>query len=455
MTWKYACLPMMFLAFAATCLAQGKKGQTKATTTSSRNEPDRYLNRPVYFVGPNNTPTYIRPPIIHGYNPRVRVQFEPRLPWNLTLPSSVWDTLPPSLGMRDASQTTYSIWVPRTYRHAIPHPAVLFISNKAFPDEATFWDPLCHKYNILFIQVHPVGPNMTPIGRMQVALDVFDDVRRRMAIDTDRFYIAGFQQGAATALDLAYSFPEYVGGAIAIGGAASPRQEPWLRDRARDRLNLALVTSPTDPLQMEMESLRANTLKDLGMTAQIWKAPWNASGNPPLPTLEQVWAWMEMGVPRRRQLALKYPTTRVSEGQAVPGLTFATLLLEEARARLKNPAEKEIGLMVLEGIQDRWRGSEPARLAGQMLDDWDKKSKTPWKTIYQSRQQTYWSSEAAGTERILKASLTSRDAFRKSNMVKELISLYEQIEKLDPQSPEGLAASRKLEEWKKQLPESR
>jgi pimeloyl-ACP methyl ester carboxylesterase len=406
--------------------------------------------RRVYYPWPGNG--LVRPPIVHGNNPRVRVLLPSRLDWTYAASAAALGTAPPEARPHDATQTVYQLWVPRSYKHAAPHPLVLFISPKQFPDEWGSWIDVCSKHGVMFAAVPGGGSNAHPALRLRVALDVLDDLRRRMAIDTDRVYVGGYAEGARTACELAFAYPEFVGGVVAIGGASSPRQEPWMRERMKERLSVAYVTGGLDPARREIEVFRHPVTRDLGARTRLWSVPMAANAMPASAVLEDAYLWLEAGLAGRRALMAASPTSKMAVGVVPPAEAWAQGVLEEAKARLKDRGRREAGLMLLAGLAERWAGGETARKAAKLLEAHDERGKGKWQDVYNRQQVRFAFLEAKAFADYVEGPLPVRDLARKPALLQELAGLWELVEKYGPDTDEGREAGRRLEELRKQLP---
>lgn len=418
------------------------------TMADANNDAKNRPRRIYYYPAPGT----IRPAIIPGNNPRVRVQLEPRLDWTFPLPLAVQATTPREFMLHDSSQTIYQLWVPRTYRHAVPHPAVVFVSSKPVPEELLAFDALCRKYDMLFAVAYNGGDLAHPALRMRLTLDVLDDLRRRMNIDTDRLYVGGASEGAKTACDLAFAYPEFVGGVFAIGGASSPRPEPWMRDRMNARLSVAVITGEFDPARREIEVIRFPVLRDLGARTRLWIVPRQTNVLPVAAILEDAFLWMEAARGIRRAQMITAPTLRVNDGSAPIADLWASAMVDEAAARLKDRRLEESGILQLEGIMRRWRGSDAAMRAAKLLEEHDAKAKVKWKQLYDRKQLQFAYLEAKSLDQFLSLPLAPRDLLRKPVLLQELLALWEQVERAGEDTNEGKEATKRLAALRKLMP---
>src|SRR5262249_7469288 len=156
---------------------------------------------------------------------------------------------------------SYHLMLPPGFSADRPIGLVLHLSASSAPEDFLAWEGVCRRYGLVLASPVGVGDDVHAGLRLRTAFAVLDDLRQRMLIETDRIYICGTGQGALTASQIAYSFPEFVGGLVAVGGATSLRAEPWLRDRVRERLSVALLAGQMDPGRHELERVRASVLK--------------------------------------------------------------------------------------------------------------------------------------------------------------------------------------------------
>lgn len=395
---------------------------------------------------------YRRPPIVAGFNPFVRVLHEPRFDWSFAQPLEDFTNPAASPGaLHDSSQTAYQLWVPNTYRHAVPHALVLWVSAKPAPDEQMVWDTVCRRHGLLFAAAHQGGNAVHPSRRMRLTMDVLDDIRRRMNVDTDRIYVGGQGEGGRTACDLAYAYPEFVGGVLAVGGAAPLRQEPWLRDRAHERLSVALVCGELDPARREMEVLRAPSLRDAEVRHRLWSLPrWGAVMSP-APILEEILVWLETPRLARRTHSIRYPGTRMAEGAFPSPDLWSNGLVEEAKVRLKEARTRDSGLMLLEGVARRWKGTPAAARAEKMLAEHNARDKATWQSVFDRRQTRFLHSEATALDAYLAGPLPPRDLFRKRDLLQASLVVWEAVERHGGNGKEAQQATRRLEQLRQQV----
>jgi predicted esterase len=416
-------------------------GATTPTATKTPAPTLRYVP-PVY--------RRYRDEIVAGLNPSVRVQAPARFDWAwATPPGLVVQTPKEVMAGYDSTRTRYQLFVPVSYKHARSSPLILFLSSADIPDEFASWATVCRKHDVLYASAHEAGDNCPATKRLRIALDVFDDIRRRMNVDTDRVYLGGFSEGARTACEAVYAFPEFAGGLVAVGGASPLRGEPWLRDRVQERLSIALLTGNLDYSRGEMESYRFPVLHELQVRSKLW-VPRVGHAMPPASVLEEVFVWLEADSIRRKALGQAYPTARVAEGAFPSPQSWSNRLVEEAKGRLAVEKTRDSGLMQLEGVVRRWKGSEGAIAAEKILAE-NAAGAGAWQNVYVRRQQEFFFQEAKGMDAYLDGPLSPRDPRRKVSLIRISLDLWKQVLDSGADTREGKLAKTRVEELKRLL----
>jgi predicted esterase len=386
--------------------------------------------------------------IVPGLNPRVRVLAPTRFDCEWALPPGLAALTPKEVMTGyDPTQTCYQLFVPANFRLARSSRLILFVSASASPEEFSSWAAVCRKYDVLYASPHEAGDNTPAAKRLRIALDVLDDIRRRLNVDTDRVYIGGLSEGGRTASEVAYAFPEFIGGLVAVGGASPLRGEPWMRDRVRERLSVALVTGQLDFARAEMENYRYPVLHDLEVRSKLW-IPNVGHTLPPPRVLEEVYLWLEADVAGRRALGAKYPLARIPEGSYPAIDTWSNGVVEEAKDRMKADATRDSGLMQLEGVVRRWKGSEAARIAEKILAE-NAAGARAWQNVYARRQQDFFFREAKAMDAYLDGALPPRDQRRKAGLLRVSLELWQQVLDHGPDTVAGQKAKKRVDELKK------
>ena len=352
----------------------------------------------------------------------------PRLDWRFAAPPGLAEALPkPGNGNFAAqAQDTYQLLLP-------PVPPgrsvglVLHLSASSSPDDALAWGPVCRKHGLIFACPLGVGDTANGAARLRIAVAVLDDLRRRYAIDTDRIYLSGASAGAATAAQIAFSWPEACGGLLAIGGAASLRGEPYLRQRVRRRLSVACVVGALDPARHEVERYRFPVLRDADVKARLTVLPGLGKGLPAAVLLEQQLLWLESGRAARQALAKASPTLRLAEKAMPAPAEWSKGLLDEAKADLKAGRGVKDALMVLHGVAAGWPLLPAGRDAKKALDAHDRVSRIKWADLYNQRQTAHYGREANALDDFLKLMLAVRGGGRIAAGLKPVaIQMWEQ-----------------------------
>jgi predicted esterase len=382
--------------------------------------------------------------IVPGLNTRVRVLAPTRFDWEWAMPPGLLAITPKEVMVGyDPTQTTYQLFVPHNYRLARSSPLVLFLSTSASPEELSSWAAVCRKYDVLYASPHEAGDTCPAAKRLRIALDVLDDVRRRLNVDTDRVYIGGLSEGGRTACEVAYAFPEFIGGLVAVGGASPLRGEPWMRDRVVERLSVALVTGQLDFAKGEMETYRFPILRDLEVRSKLWM-PHIGHTMPPSRVVEEIYLWLEAEAANRRALGVKYPLARIPESSYPATDAWSVGVVDEAMARMTADKTRESGLMQLQGVVQRWKGSEGARAAEKILAD-NAAGARAWQNVYARRQQDFFFREAKALDAYLDGPLPPRDERRKAALLRMALELWKQVLDHGADTDEGRKAKRRVD----------
>jgi predicted esterase len=404
--------------------------------------------RPIYAIPPPRVPAR---PVGPGFHARLRVVFPGRFDWAFAVPPGGLAGEAPKEATDYASgRQFYQLYVPRGYNLRQRYPLVLFLSPRDDPNEFKGWEALCDKYGIVYAAPYDAGDGCAPARRVRIALDVFDDVRRRVRLDTDRVYLAGFAGGARAACELAFAVPEAFGGVLACSGGAVPRMEPWVRDRVKERLSVALLAGEVDTDRAALERRFHPLLKDCGVRTRLWVVPRQGHTLPAPAVLEEAYLWLEGAVGERRALPRAYPASRLSDSGVPRPEAWSRALLEEGVARLRDPATQESGLMQLEGVATRWKGTPGARQAERALELYNGGGKR-WQDVYARRQQEYAYRRAKAFSAWLEGPLPERDARRKGELIREGIEEWARVARFGEGTKEGREAKERVERLRKEL----
>jgi hypothetical protein len=360
-----------------------------------------------------------RPAHVPGLHPRVRVMAPTRFDWASVLPPGE-----AKLAEHVSTRTFYSLYVPPTYGPRAGQPFLLFLPADDQPADLKTWEPICRKYGVVFAAPHDTGKGGTEVKRVRIALDVLDDVRRRLHIDTDRCYLAGAGGGARTACRVSFAFPEAFGGTLAIGGGAPPPLGPERRQRVQERLSVALLHGERGPGAAEVERFLFPLLRDGGAQVRRWSCPGADRAQPGASTLEEAFLWLESSLPRRQLLGAVRPASRLANGAVPSPEEWAKALLQEGRQRLRVEGTRVSGLMQLAAVTTRWPGSAAAAEAGRELTAYNARARAPWQDVSREEQLRFAYRQARAFDAYLPFGLAGLDAAGQARLAREGLAYW-------------------------------
>ena len=263
----------------------------------------------------------------------------------------------------DFAQQRYQLFVPQGYDAARPWPLVVFLSPG---DDPLGWPALkqiCHEHHCFFCAAYGAGASNSLALRTRIVLDVFDDLRRRYRIDPDQTYLAGVTSGARLAFTLAFAFPEYCAGVLGIGAADDFHPLEYLRWRVRERLSLALLTSPVDPGLRLLRDYYQPFWTDLDIRNRLWNTKPTRTGLPSAEVLAEAMTWLIKDLPRRRADRKTAPGLVASADEMPIDRIAATRMLEAAETDLDNAERIYRSQLLLQGLISRYPATEAATQA--------------------------------------------------------------------------------------------
>jgi pimeloyl-ACP methyl ester carboxylesterase len=431
-----------------------------ALTTSGAHEPQfttPYAPGPLVLptdaptgYQPTDAPTGYQPTDAPtGHQPRVKVGAATRIDWtfcvstrSLAQPPESW--LPPDY---DSRKQLYELFVPSDYDPRQTYAVVLFISAGTGPAGWAEWQPTCQEQRIIFASPYGAGNNIPAAQRCRIVLDVLDDVRRNYRTDPDRTYLSGFSGGGRVAGRIAFSLPEHFGGVVSVGSSGEFRTEEWLRQRLIDRFSVALVTGEKDFNRGECELYKGPWLSEVGVRAKVWVVPGQGHAIPGDGQFAEVFQWLEDDLPRRRELAKKFPGTRIAGDAAGSRDERSNALLAEGKQRLEAKKTVSSGLLLLRGCVVRFDGLPAAAAALRIVAEYEARSEKPWDEERNNERRHFTYGKALGLTRYATSDLL-RDPSQRRTMAGEALQLWEALLK-DEKYPRGVA------EAKKRIPELR
>lgn len=319
------------------------------------------------------------PELAPGHHGDVRVLAPGRLDWTFVTRHQSLDPEPTSLMQHYVStDQRYELYVPPGYDRHKYYPLLIHVTPGGGSDAWGIWQHVGQRHGIFVAGPHNAGNGVPMPHRCRVILDVLDDVRRRFPIDPDRTYISGTSGGGNASSRIAFALPELFGANIAIVGTWNLRPEPMLRRRVRERLSVAIVTGAGDFNGPELAREFYPILVAHHARARLWLYPDMGHEVPNPARLEEIFQWVEAGLPDRRANAAAFPASRLVE--PLTPAAWSTALLLEAGERLKLPGATS-GLFVLQGVADRWKGLPAADTAERLLKEFDAHAPAPWDKI--------------------------------------------------------------------------
>jgi len=316
---------------------------------------------------------------IVGHQPDVKVKAPTRIDWVFAV-SNQSPAAPPANWLADYDSTaqSYERYVPQSLKPNESPGLILFISPSDRATGLAAFRSICDSQRLIFASPHAAGNNVDTRQRIRTVLDVLDQLRRDFPIDPDRTYIGGFSGGGRIACAIGFSLPEYFGGVIPVCAAGDLREEPWLRQRARERLSVAHLTGESDFNRGEVERFRGPMLAEVGVRSKVWVAPRTGHAIPTTPDVKEALEWLEQALPQRRQLADQFPASRLGSQDAPTREQSAQRLLAEGELRLKKPATRYSGLMQVKGVLERWPDLKTAQKAQSILLEFERGDDRTW-----------------------------------------------------------------------------
>jgi len=367
-----------------------------------------------------------------GAQPKVKVSAPTRLDWTYVLSTKSLEK-PPANWLPadyDSTKQVYDLYVPTDYDAKKSYPVVLFVSPGDGPGGVKEWEPVCKQKGIIFAAPHGAGNNCPTQRRVRIVLDVLDDVRRNFNTDADRTYITGFSGGGRIAGGIAHALPEYFGGMAPICATGDLRDEAlWLQHRLIDRLSVALVTGESDFNRGECERFKGPWLTEMGVRTKVWVVPKLGHGVPGAATLTEVYDWLEAGLPKRRELAKKYPATTVASKSAPGRAEIAASMVQEGKQRLQAKETTYSGLMLLLGCALRFDGVPAAKEAKDLCLEYAGKPVKPWEEENANEERRFALAKVRGLDAYASGPLPDQYAKQRGDMAKAAIELWTEFVK--------------------------
>ena len=355
--------------------------------------------------------------------PQMRVKDETRLDWTFAVSNrSLKDA--PADWLKDYKSTDqrYALYLP-PHKSNDAIPLVIFVPAGPTPIAWAFWKSFFQQRGIAYAEPYKAGNKCPGIQRTRIVLDVLDDVRRRANIDTDRTYIGGYSGGGRVACAIAFALPECFGGVVPACAGGDLRAESWLRQRAKDRLSVALLTGETDFNRAEVERYRTPILENLGIRSRTWTVRRLGHTLPAERTFRQAFDWLEEGLAQRREFAKKYPAGRIGHPTRDQ---WSAKLLAEAKLRIKDDDARYTGMMQLKGIMNRWPDTPSGMEARELVDYWHNESDR-WAKEDVSEQREFLHIKARAATAFATGPMPRGRAAFQSGYAKNAIDLWKKL----------------------------
>ena len=325
----------------------------------------------------------------------------------------------------DSTTQFYSLVLPKHYDRTKPSPVLLFISPGKDPAGIKQWAATCQELGVLLASPHNAGNKCPTRQRTRIIMDVLGDLRTKHNIDPDRCYLGGFSGGARMACSIAFALPEYFGGVLPVCAGGELRSETYLRHRVIDRLSVAQLTGDTDFNRGEVERLHQTELSNLGVRCKTWVATDCSHRIPNANVFTKAIEWLEEDVPRRQQLAKKWPTSR--QPITLTRKQWSDRLLDEAKKRLDDPDTLYSGLMQLKGIHIRWIGSDASRQAKLLLTLHEQEDDLNWQAEDILQQLQGMTAKARALDAYGSGPLPKQYANQKNSILEAAVSHWQAI----------------------------
>jgi hypothetical protein len=420
------------------------KEQQPTPAAPEQKQPDHGPTKPMAQAQPTPAaalPHTGLPALPAGYHPLVHVQSPGRLDWNFVVNTYSLDPTA-ALQMPGYSSTaqSYELYIPPLRRPVQPLGMILHVSCAQTSDGWVYFQKICQKHGIVLAGVNGAGNAVAPAMRTRIVLDVLDDVRRRLPIDPDRTYITGGSGAGHEACSIVHALPEYFGGVMGMCGAWNLRAEQMLRQRMTERISEAVVTGGSDFNRPELQYEFFPILLAQGIRSRLWLYPEMGHSVPNGARLEQIFEWLEAGLPQRRAMSALFPASRLAQGLSPQEWSTAVLL--EACQRTELPGGVISGLFELQEVVDRWQGLPAADVAQKLLAEFDETSPVPWKEIYRTERLQFRYLQAKMFDGTLSRPPMPGYSVPRINLLLIGIDLWQEIHDL---APAGSAISKEAE----------
>ena len=185
------------------------------------------------------------------------------------------------------------------------------------------------------------------------------------------------------------------------------------------------------------------------MRTRVWTQPGLGHGIPSDAVVLEALRWLDDGAAARRDLAKKYPASRVAGDAAPSREAMAKALLAEGRERLKSKATLYSGLMQLQGVMERWQGLPEADEAKKVLLEYDAKKDRPWESDDIAEQRRFLIAQARALTAYATGDLPPQYVKMRGEMARGAIELWKKVLADGPDTDAGREAKKRIAELEK------
>jgi predicted esterase len=295
-----------------------------------------------------------------------------------------------------SQKQTYDLYGPDSPGGQSLHPLIIDVSPQDRPKGWYYWEPICRDRGMMYATPQGMGNGQPIEHRVRAVLDVLNDIRAKSEIDPQRTYLVGFSGGGQVACQVAFRLPEYFGGVICIGHSPMPPHEPWLRDRWREKMSIALIAGEREAASALNSHLAAPLFKADGIRTEALTIKRRGHVMPDSEMLGLALDWLEADLGHRQDMAKLFPAISLSSPPAREEWT--RLLQIEAKARLDDPELLSSGLDQLEWIAGRWPDLPCAKESRELADSYHQRDERPWEAERVEDSLKLLQTEARGLE---------------------------------------------------------
>jgi hypothetical protein len=238
-----------------------------------------------------------------------------------------------------------------------------------------------------------------------------------------------------------------------VGAGLAPPLGPASRLHVRERLSVALLTGDSGPGNIEVVRYLAPLLRVCGVRTKLWAHAGADRSLPGPDVLEEVFVWLEMGLPARQALFLRRPASRLGNVGMPTADAWSLALLQEALGRLEgDAAARREGALQLRAVVERWPGTATALEAERRLRDLEARAAGAWRKAYLAEQREYAYRLARAHDAVVEDALAGADAGRKLAVVREGVAAWALVAELAGDTKEGREAAARLARLRPLLP---